>query len=182
MAVIRAHESSVKGEVANDVKDTARYTWTNQQDFEYVGCAIFFTFYNCCPCSQIEEFRLFQTVEEQEAYMVEHEFVSAHASFLERKRRYAEAAELYLREGRTLYAIELLRDSTGRTSRARARDVVMERLWFHLSFGIQPNFDGSDESIELKELFRFLKLFIAVELDAKNIPEVVVLFIYLFLC
>jgi hypothetical protein len=112
-------------------------------------------------------------MEEQEAYMVKFDFVAAHASFLESKRRYAGAAELYLQEGQTLHAIELLlKDSTDRISGTKAKKVLMEKLWSHLSFGVQPNFDGSEESVELHELFRFLKLLNPVDLDSKDRHEV----------
>jgi hypothetical protein len=119
-------------------------------------------------------------VEEQEAYMEQYDFVTAHASFLEGKGRYAGAAELYLQEGRTLYAIELLlKDSTNRISGTKATKVLMEKLWSHLSFGVQPNFDGSEESGELNELFRFLKLLNPVDFDSKDKQEVIILVLWI---
>ena len=85
--------------------------------------------------------------------MLELDFGIAHAQFLEKKGRYAEAAELFHKEGRTLYAIELLiRDAANKQSVRKALEYVVKALWSHLSFAVQPWTRNADEIQRLFEL------------------------------
>jgi hypothetical protein len=105
--------------------------------------------------------------------MIDLDFGAAHASFLESKGRYTEAADLYLQEGRPLYAIELLlRDSSNQIALDKATKFLLQRLWRHLSFGVEPKFDDSEQSRELKVLFRLLEQLNPKSLDAKDKREV----------
>jgi hypothetical protein len=123
--------------------------------------------------SLLKNFDLFKTDEEQEAFMEDHDFANAHASFLERRRRYADAADKLRQEGHMLRAIRLLlKDSFDENSMKKATAFLLESLWSYLSFGIQPNLVSPEESSELNELFELSKQFRLGDLDPKVRKEV----------
>lgn len=83
-----------------------------------------------------EAHTLFDAVEHQVEFMVEHEFVAAHVTMLETQGRWFEAAELRLQQGDTLRAIRLLIEKCDdqTTAHKRAVEIILTDLWRTMSF------------------------------------------------
>ena len=155
MGIIRTQKGSIDECITESITETARYVWTKEQKFEYVErqFCLFTISSHIIHVSRLVEFTLFKTAEEQEEYMEDLDFGIPHANFLKRQGKYAEAADLYRREGHALYAITLLlKDSSRENSMRKATEILLESLWFHLSFGVQPDLHSS----ELSKLFGLL--------------------------
>jgi len=90
---------------------------------------------------------LFETVEEEIEYLEDRNLDLAHVDLLLLHERSIEAAELHLREGRILQAVDiLLKDTEDREgSMQRAHDCILEGLWFLLSLGVSISTVNSEE-------------------------------------
>ena len=76
---------------------------------------------------------------------------------LEKLHKYEEAAEVYLREGRTFEAIRLLlMDVNNQAAIRRGNACILQSLWEHLSFGMKK-FDKPEEVARLLALASKIK-------------------------
>lgn len=84
--------------------------------------------------------RLFDTVEEEIAYLGDHGLRDVQADLLFRLGRKREAADLLHSEGRTLEAVDLyLQDATHNSgSMLMAKEIIMDNLWQLSPFGVAP--------------------------------------------
>ncbi|THH16783.1 hypothetical protein EW146_g3905 [Bondarzewia mesenterica] len=138
VSILKAHEAEIESDVAERVKNTARCAYLNEGNLD-------------------EASELFKNEEEQETFMVDFDFGTAYAQFLEKKGDYVAAAKIYLQERQVVVAIEiLLKDRLNQESFGEALGHLLDALWCHLSFGVHP--DTQTPNLELQDLFRLLEL------------------------
>lgn len=102
--------------------------------------------------------------------MVEHDFGVAHATMLESRGRFFEAADVRVQEGDVLYAIRLLlQDHQSSAASERAAALVLEDLWRTLSFAVMPTNDNAEH---LETLFNFMDQLGKVILSSSQQQEV----------
>ncbi|TFY53518.1 hypothetical protein EVG20_g10077, partial [Dentipellis fragilis] len=83
--------------------------------------------------AEVEE--LFSSPDEIAEFAEDHDLGAAHAVLMEKKQSYAEAAELYMKEGQSLKAIQLfLEDHENLESISRAKKCLFGVLWQNVSF------------------------------------------------
>ena len=70
-------------------------------------------------------------------FVQEHDLWDAHTLILEDKKRWNEAADVYLRRGQKITAIQTLLKDTGERSLRKAKDCLLEGLWASFSFGVR---------------------------------------------
>lgn len=82
--------------------------------------------------------QLFNSVDEELEYLEDFDLDISKAAVLEKLHRYDDAAEIHLREGRTLEAIRLLlMDRNNQTAIQRGNACILRGLWEHVSFGVK---------------------------------------------
>jgi hypothetical protein len=114
---------------------------------------------------------LFASHEEELEFLEDHDLDIARAEVLESLGRQAEAAELYLAEGRILDAIQLfLTDSTDQASLRRGRECILEGLWQNLSFGTSANSVPDNDSF--RRLLVMAEQLSSSQLDSTHANEV----------
>lgn len=114
---------------------------------------------------------LFSSKEEELEFLEDHDLDIARAEVLESLGRQAEAAELYLAEGRTLDAIHLfLKDDNDQNSLRRGRQCILEGLWQNLSFGTEV--DSVPKTSSFQQLLVMAEQLHPSQLDSAQIDEV----------
>ncbi|KAJ2931128.1 hypothetical protein H1R20_g5904, partial [Candolleomyces eurysporus] len=115
--VIRKHRHEVDDELANHVQDVARLFYFKNKELEKAKA-------------------LFESVEEMLKYLGDNILLNeCHVAVLAELGRYQEAAEVHLRAGRTMEAIDiLLCDKENKDSKRRANDYILQGLWETASF------------------------------------------------
>ena len=92
---------------------------------------------------------LFSSPDEELQFADDFEFDEARATILEKMGRLSEAAELHLKEGRTLKGIRLfLKDNASKPSVPPRRECIillLQRIWDLVSFDFDPAIVLSDE-------------------------------------
>ncbi|KAA1475419.1 hypothetical protein DENSPDRAFT_842194 [Dentipellis sp. KUC8613] len=79
--------------------------------------------------------QLFSSPDEIAEFVEDHDLGAAHAVLMEKKQSYAEAAELYMKEGQSFKAIQVfLEDHENLESISRAKECLFEVLWQNISF------------------------------------------------
>jgi hypothetical protein len=82
--------------------------------------------------------QLFSSVDEELEYLEDFDLDISRAAVLEKLHKYEAAAEIHLREGRTLEAIRLfLIDENNQAAIQRGNVCILQGLWEHVSFGVK---------------------------------------------
>lgn len=111
--------------------------------------------------------KLFDTVEEEMAFLDHHSLHDAQVHLLLRLGRKREAADLLCSEGHTTEAIDLyVQDATYNDGSAlKAKEIIMKNLWLLSPFGVTP--------VERKQMNELLKRAKMIPLmDGNDIDEV----------
>ncbi|KAI6022543.1 hypothetical protein BKA83DRAFT_1216703 [Pisolithus microcarpus] len=96
-------------------------------------------YYYCSKDDEKPPSALFPSFEEELEFLETYGLDAALVALYESHGKYVEAAELHLIEDKPLHAIKvLLKDKTNQHAMWRAADILLECLWKHCSFGVEP--------------------------------------------
>ncbi|KAF8807162.1 hypothetical protein BYT27DRAFT_7189247 [Phlegmacium glaucopus] len=122
VAIVIGHRPFVELEVAENIIDVARLFYFKNGELDKAT-------------------QLFNSVEEELEYLEDFDLDISRAAVLEKLRKYEDAAEIHLLEGRTLEAIRLfLMDGSNQAAIQRGNGCILQGLWEHVSFGVKKFF------------------------------------------
>ncbi|KAI0292973.1 P-loop containing nucleoside triphosphate hydrolase protein [Multifurca ochricompacta] len=131
VSVIKCHGDAMDSVVASKLTDVARYYYLQEGNFKKASS-------------------LFSDTEEELEFVRDCDLDIAEVKILVGRSRFIEAADLHIRENRTLDAVEvLLMDKTSKETAQRASESLLRAFWNVLPFGVLPNqlSDGSRTSL-----------------------------------
>jgi uncharacterized protein YifE (UPF0438 family) len=116
---------------------------------------------------------LFSDAEEQLEFARDCDLDIAEVNILVERGQYFEAADLHIRENRTLDAVEvLLKNRISKEAMRRASQCLLDALWKILSFGVLPVELDKVSQANLKRMVQLIKQLDQPSLEQKTQLEV----------
>ncbi|KAI9510704.1 hypothetical protein F5148DRAFT_976352 [Russula earlei] len=141
VSVIINHGEEMDPSVTGKLTDVARYFYLQRGDFQ-------------------NAWHLFSNIEEELEFVRNCDLDIAEVEILVEQGRFAEAADLHIRENRMLNAVEvLLKDKSSKESNQRASQSLLDALWNILSFGVLPVELDNESQANLKRMMRLIDQF-----------------------
>lgn len=169
--VIKSHRQEMDHTIADSIYDISRLEFLRARKLKYVSSEYDTTScLNVC-CRRARE--LFESDEEALEFMDDYGLDVVQTIYLVELKRFTEAAEIHLAEGRTFDAIKtFLQDKDNLKSVRSACQCLLDALWRGLPLGLTPDSAIARRNATLQELIRIADEFSIHDLDERRRDEV----------